>query len=253
MTRARPNQFGESSIVAGPTPRLPRAGHRLPRPARPAGVGRQPRDLRDRHRRSAAARVCSLAAGAASSAEGPLAFSFSDYQIWPTALEVTGAPEVVPVRARAAGEFTVGSQNMLRLFDLVDDPATRATKRPRRRSTPIRLNKLSLQVRNALGAPDVLAVQEVENLVALQDVAARILADDPASSYTAYLLEGNDIGGIDSRLPGARHGAASTRSTQFGKDDTVHVRQPRRPAQRPSAARAARRLRRQRRAPSRSP
>ena len=55
-------------------------------------------------------------------AEGPLAFSFSDYQIWPTVLTVTGDAEVIAVRDRDAGEFTVGSQNVLRLFDLVDDP-----------------------------------------------------------------------------------------------------------------------------------
>ena len=52
-------------------------------------------------------------------------------------------------------------------------------------------------MREVLGAPDILAVQEAENLGVLEDLAARILADDPSLVYTAYLLEGNDIGGID--------------------------------------------------------
>jgi predicted extracellular nuclease len=137
-----------------------------------------------------------LAAGSTVTAVGPLAFSFSDYQIWPTVLEATGSSAVVPVRTRDAGEFTVGSQNFLRLFDLVDDPDT-SDDVPTDVLYGARLTKLSLYVRNSLGAPDVLAVQEVENIVALQDVADRIRADDPTIVYSVYLEEGNDIGGID--------------------------------------------------------
>jgi predicted extracellular nuclease len=137
-----------------------------------------------------------LAAGASVTAEGPLAFSFGDYQIWPTSLTVEGDPAVRPVRARAAGEFTVGSQNVLRLFDTADDP-DRDDPLPTPEEYALKLGKLSLQVRQVLGAPDVLAVQEVENLTALQDLAARIQADDPAIVYTPYLLEGFDPGGID--------------------------------------------------------
>ncbi|MCI0351843.1 MAG: lamin tail domain-containing protein [Acidobacteriales bacterium] len=150
-------------------------------------------------------------------AQGPLAFSFGDYQIWPTALEFTGEPQVVPVRARTAGEFTVGSQNMLRLFDLVDDPAV-SDEVPTPQVYQNRLSKLSQQVRIALAAPDIVAVQEVESLQALQDLAARIQADDPALVYTAFLLEGNDIGGIDvGFLVGNSVQVDSV--TQFGKND----------------------------------
>ena len=48
-----------------------------------------------------------------------------------------------------------------------------------------------------LGAPDVLAIEEVENIGTAQALAAQIAADDPTLVYTAYLFEGNDIGGID--------------------------------------------------------
>lgn len=157
-------------------------------------------------------------ANATVTAEGPLAFAFSDYQIWPTTLAVDGVPVVIPVRDRALGEFTVASQNLLRLFDLVNDPDTDDPV-PTAQEYADRLDKISRLIRQGLGAPDVLAVQEVENLTALSDVAARILADDPALVYTAYLLEGNDIGGIDVGFL-VRDTVRVDSVTQFGKDDT---------------------------------
>ncbi len=50
--------------------------------------------------------------------------------------------------------------------------------------------------------PDILGVQEVENLATLQALAARlnqdaVTAGDPNPDYQAYLDEGNDVGGID--------------------------------------------------------
>ncbi|HKV10816.1 MAG TPA: thrombospondin type 3 repeat-containing protein, partial [Thermoanaerobaculia bacterium] len=116
------------------------------------------------------------------------------------------------------GEFTVGSQNLLRLFDTVNDPATDDPV-PTAQEYANRLNKISLLIREGLGAPDVLAVQEVENITALEDVAAKILADDPALVYTAYLLEGNDIGGIDVGLL-VRDTVRVDSITQIDKDDT---------------------------------
>jgi predicted extracellular nuclease len=149
-------------------------------------------------------------------AEGPLAFSFSDYQIWPKTLNVVG--EIEPTPARAAGEFTVASQNLFRLFDTVNDPSCGDTI-----STPTafnnRLAKFSLQIRNVLGSPDVLAVSEVENLSTLQALAAKLHADDPSLSYTAYLEEGNDIGCIDVGFL-VRDTVSAASVAQFGKDDT---------------------------------
>jgi len=136
-------------------------------------------------------------AGQPISASGPLAFSFGDYQVWPTSLTLGAAP-VLPelVRDRAPGEFTVASQNMLRLFDDQDDPATGEPV-----LTPAEfqdaLAKFSLHFRGTMDAPDIIAFQEVENLNVLQSLAARIQADDPSLVYTANLIEGNDVGGID--------------------------------------------------------
>ncbi len=130
-------------------------------------------------------------------AKGVLGFSFGDYQVWPTSY-VLGTPPTLPrpVRMRAWGELTVATQNMQRLFDDMDDPLVDDQV-----VDPLeyqgRLGKISNWVRNVLDAPDVLVVQEVESLSVLDDLTARIASDDATLVYTAWLLEGNDVGGID--------------------------------------------------------
>jgi predicted extracellular nuclease len=151
-------------------------------------------------------------------AEGPLAFAFSDYQIWPTDLSVVGTITPAPVRARVAGELTVGSQNLFRLFDLTDDPSC-SDVTPSATEFANRLNKFSLQIRDVLGSPDVLAVSEVENLGTLQALATKLNTDDPSLNYTAYLEEGNDIGCIDVGFL-VRDTVDVDSVVQFGKDDT---------------------------------
>ena len=82
----------------------------------------------------------------------------------------------------------MGSLNLFRLFDDVDDPpdgdrddfvvSTAEYER--------RLAKFSAYIRDVLDSPDILAVQEVESLVVLEDLAAEILADSGLSvDYTA--------------------------------------------------------------------
>ena len=129
-------------------------------------------------------------------AEGPLAFDFGDYSIWSTSLQYTNPTYPRPVRARNASEFTVGGQNMFRLFDTVNDPAI-SDDVPTPAVYATRLAKISDHVRNNLGSPDVLAVSEVENMTALADLAAKINFDQAGLNYAPYLLEGNDVGGID--------------------------------------------------------
>jgi conserved repeat domain len=65
-----------------------------------------------------------------------------------------------------------------------------------------RLNKASLGIRNYLHFPDILGAVEVESLSVLTTLANRINADavangQPDPQYVAYLMEGNDVGGID--------------------------------------------------------
>jgi predicted extracellular nuclease len=151
-------------------------------------------------------------------AEGPLAFDFGDYSIWSTALQYTNPAYPRPVRARNASEFTVGAQNMFRLFDTVNDPDVDDDV-PTPAVYATRLAKISDHVRNNLGAPDVLAVSEVENITALADLADKINFDQAGLNYVPYLLEGHDIGGIDVGFL-VRDTVSVDSVEQLGADDT---------------------------------
>lgn len=100
-----------------------------------------------------------------------------------------------PVRVAGPGEVTVATQNLWRLFnDRKDGRETTVADAKEYRG---RLAKVSLYVRDVMRSPDILAVQEVENLAVLGEVADRI-AQDGGPRYSAWLEEGHDIGGIDS-------------------------------------------------------
>jgi uncharacterized repeat protein (TIGR01451 family) len=135
---------------------------------------------------------------------GPLDYAFRTYTILPdpaTPPAVAGGPTPDAVSSPTALEVTVASFNLQRFFDDADDPAI---------AEPVlsaaafggRLAKASLAVRDFLATSDIVGVQEVENLAALEALAARIGVDAVAAArpdpqYAAYLVEGNDVGGID--------------------------------------------------------
>lgn len=100
---------------------------------------------------------------------------------------------VRPVPVAASDEFTVATQNLQRFFD--DERGGRgdivSPEEYRKK-----LGQLAAQVHQVLRSPDVLAVQEAENIRVLEDLAAAIKADG-GPAYKALLLEGNDYGGID--------------------------------------------------------
>ena len=135
-----------------------------------------------------------LSVGSTFEAAGVLGFEFGDYELWPYELTVTPAVIPDPVRGAAANEGTVASLNLFRLFDDIKD-GTEETAPAEEYAA--RLAKFSMYIRNVLGSPNILAVQEAEKLEVLEALAAKINADDPSISYDAYLEEGNDVGGID--------------------------------------------------------
>ncbi len=158
---------------------------------------------------------------------GVLHYAFRTYTIFPDpspAPSVSGNISAIPVPAPAATDFTVASFNLERFFDTVNDPGI---------GEPVltqaafgnRLNKASLAIRNILQTPDVLGVIELENLATLQTLAAKINADaiaagQPNPNYTAYLQEGNDVGGIDVGFLVKSAKITVINVTQFGKDST---------------------------------
>ena len=143
--------------------------------------------------------------GSSFNATGVLGFEFGGYEFFPSSLNGTSAPLPVAVRARNANEFTVGSLNLFRLFDDVDDPPSTNAQDAARNDALVstaaeylqRRAKLVQYILDVLRAPDILAVQEAEKIEVLQDLAADIGITDPSVVYTAYLIEGNDVGTID--------------------------------------------------------
>lgn len=164
-----------------------------------------------------------IPAGSSFDAVGVLGFEFNDYEFWPAEFSFTPAALPQAVRPRNADEVTIGTLNLFRLFDDVDDPGSQdngavvsAAEYARR------LAKFSLYIRDVLGAPDILAVQEAEKVEVLQALAGKIATDDPAVVYTPYLIEGNDVGGIDIGFL-VRGNVQVDAVTQLGATETLTV------------------------------
>ena len=124
-------------------------------------------------------------------------------------------------------EVTVGSFNLLRLFDEVNDSNGAVTLTPE--ALDKRLAKAALAICDYLKTPDILGAVEVENLRVLQLLSGRIDATCAARpGYVPYLQPGNDVGGINvgflvsSRL--TADGVARVEVldvAQFGKETTL--------------------------------
>jgi hypothetical protein len=165
---------------------------------------------------------------------GPLDYGFRRYTILAQAgivVAVGAQPQPTAARLPTADEFTVAGYNLERFFDTANDPAI---------GEPVlseaafdkRLGKASIAIRDYLHSPDIVAVVEVENLSTLQQLADRINADAVAAAepsypgYVPYLIEGNDVGGIDvGFLVKTVQGAGLERVhvinvTQYGKNET---------------------------------
>lgn len=142
------------------------------------------------------------------SATGTIGFDFGDYEFWPTSLNVVPgtniAPRAVPIPAST--DLTLGSFNVLRLCDDINDAGTgtieftcysdTAGQETDPARVSLKLAQLSAYIREVLRTPDVIAVQEVEKLSILTALANQ-LQTDGGVVYDAYLVEGNDPGGID--------------------------------------------------------
>lgn len=105
---------------------------------------------------------------------------------------IVQAPQPVP--AARAGEASLATQNLHRLFDDIDSPKAPLVEPAEYRE---RLQRLSAQVVDVLRLPQVLAVQEVENEKVLADLAAAVVGRPGGRRYRAIVLEGHDSGGID--------------------------------------------------------
>jgi predicted extracellular nuclease len=131
---------------------------------------------------------------------GPLDYSYDEYKVLPSA---DNPPQVLsewwaesdwvwPKGLRWG--FTVATYNMYNLFDEFnapdkDDPTYLDTE-----DVEFMLTKHAVAIREMLRVPDLIAVQEVENL----EVLERLTQTDPiAGIYGAVLVDGPDARGID--------------------------------------------------------
>jgi predicted extracellular nuclease len=132
---------------------------------------------------------------------GPLDYTYDEYKIQPSAdnppkviSERWAESEWVAPKGLRMG-FTVATYNMYNLFDEFDDPG----KDDEPEDYPpeyveLMLSKHANAIKYMLRLPDLIAVQEVENIAVLERLT---LTDPIAGIYGAVLIDGPDARGID--------------------------------------------------------
>ncbi len=224
---------GDFFAVIGDTPRPHREPGLDPTQAPPAGspcclprFDGDPERIRvDSDGQIGASKIEIVAGQRIAGLTGVLDYGFRAYTVIPDpgAWTPSGNGAAVPVPAANATEFTVASFNMERFYDDVADGYDEEVV-----LTPeafnARLSKAALAIREVLRLPDIIGVEEVENINALTHVADRVNTDEvnaghPDPQYQAYLMEGNDVGGIDVGFLVKRSRIDVTSVTQIGKDE----------------------------------
>ena len=140
------------------------------------------------------------------------------------AISVTGNATFTAIPTSLGDDLTLGSFNLQHFYDTTDNPSTSDVV-----LTPAafnnRLLKASLAIRNVVRTPDVLAIEEIENLATVQALAAQIDTDanaagQTAPGYAAFLSPGNDIGGINNAFLVKTSKVAVVSVVQYGKTTT---------------------------------
>jgi predicted extracellular nuclease len=198
-------------VIAGISQPFREPGVQLPDPlpaGAPATVTRwdtNPEILRVNTAVQTGSTVLDVTTGATvTSLTGPLDFNSRFYTILTdpdSGATATGNMSAVPVPVAAPNELTIANFNMERFFDTVKDAGTSDVALTAT-AFANRLNKASLAIRNVLNMPDVIGVEEMEHQSTLQALADKVNSDataagHPSPNYQAFLVEGNDIGGID--------------------------------------------------------
>lgn len=107
------------------------------------------------------------------------------------------AAERVSMEPRVAGQLRFGQLNAYNFFDTKDNPSTQDPVLDR---TGYRnhVSKLAHAIRDGLGAPDVITMQEVENIRVLKDLVKHPVISE--FEYEPILYEGTDPRGIDNAI-----------------------------------------------------
>ncbi len=142
--------------------------------------------------------LAGYSAGSEISMRGVFGYDFGEYELWPSSLVIINE-NTLPAAVPAAGvnQLTIGSANLYRLFDDVDDAGPEDDGQVANPAEyTMRLGKIAKYIVEDMGAPIIVAVQEVEHITALNNLATAI-SSSGGPTYTAVLIEGNDRGGID--------------------------------------------------------
>ncbi len=156
--------------------------------------------------------------------------------------QLTPGITVQSVPAAASSQFTVTAFNIERFFnpnsadDISFNPVTgnaggSSAVDVTQAAYTRRLQKVSLAIRNVLNAPDIVALEEVENQSVAADIAAQISADAVAAGQpdphylaygtgTPYAPYTNDIGGISVGYLVKSTTVDTLNVQQFGASDT---------------------------------
>ena len=126
---------------------------------------------------------------------GPLAFTYGRYKVEPiSAPEIIAQERQIPnIPPPEEDKYSVMSWNVENLFDVLD-PHPSSPPRPKLAEYKRDIEKVANTI-VAAGYPVIVALQEVENIGILEDIANhQILAE---FSYQPVLIEGFDSRGID--------------------------------------------------------
>ncbi len=158
---------------------------------------------------------------------GVMSFSFGDYEFWPRIITLDQASNLLPRPVSvplAPTELRIGSFNVFRFCDTLGGTEC-VSPVPTQPVFDAKVARISAYIVNVLRLPDVVGLQEVENLTVLSnpapltnDLVDRILADSGVQ-YAAFLLEGNDIGGIDVGYLVRTDRVAEAQITQLGASE----------------------------------
>ena len=164
--------------------------------------------------------------GASFSATGVLAYQFNDYELW--AKQLTLTPKAIPtIQTPNTSEVTIATQNMYRFFDDINDPLINDFDEDNTTQAEFlaRSAQASLYFRTKMHSPDIIFLQEIENIESVQAIADRMNTDDPSHTYSAYLEVGNDIGGIDIGIL-TKETVSNITITQLGANETLAYNPP---------------------------
>ncbi len=197
----------------------------IPSGKTPPRFDHNPERLMVRSRGQVGATPAAIDADTQVSMVGVMDYFSGVWAILPDAGTLTTAGGKTPAAVSTPGyaDTTIGAFNLLRFFDEVNNSNGAPTLTAA--ALDKRLTKTSLAICDYLKTPDILGVVEVENLRVLGLLADRINSTcASAPAYVPYLVQGNDVGGINvgflvsNRTVGSTTRVEVLEVTQFGKD-----------------------------------